>query len=189
MTTPHNKGKGATIAWLRAHANHSADDCLKWPFSGDSRGYGQLGYLGKQHKAHRIMCELAHGEPPTPEHQAAHSCGNGHLLCVNPMHLSWKTPKANMADCVAHGTARFDRGRKRIKLTVEQVREIIASKGVKSQQELAAMFGVSWRQVGKIQRGVSWAGGVSHKPGFQPGDPRNPFRTNPRVKGRSISAI
>jgi len=182
------RGQGAGIAFLRAHVGHTGEDCLPWPMSTDGRGYGVLGFEGENYKAHRMMCILAHGEPPSPLHQAAHSCGNGHLGCVNPLHLSWKTPTQNMADSVAHGTARTDRGRKRVKLTVEQVQQILALKGVKSQQEVAEIFGVSWRQIGKIQRGVSWRGGQLHKPGFKPGDPRNPFTNGPRIKGRTVSA-
>lgn len=173
MSTPSTKGRGRGIEFLRLLVGYKGTACVTWPFSDDGRGYGVLGYLGKHHKAHRFMCELAHGAPPTPEHQAAHNCGNGHLRCVNPRHLSWKTPTENMADSVEHGTARFDTGRKHRKLTVEQVREIIAQRGKETQQSLGERFGVSWRQIGKIQRGVSWRGGEPHKTGFQPGDPRN----------------
>lgn len=179
--------KGEAIAWLLAHVSHVEQDCLTWPFGGDGRGYGVVKFGDRIRKPHRVICELAHGPAPTEAHQAAHSCGKGHLRCVNPRHLSWKTPVQNMADSVAHGTARTDRGRKRVKLTVEQVQQILALKGVKSQQEVAEMYGVSWRQIGKIQRGVSWRGGMLHKPGFKPGDPRNQ-RPRARNRGRFVSA-
>lgn len=168
--------RGEVTAWVLAHVNYAGDECLTWPFAHDGRGYGTLQFEEKFYKASRLICILAHGEPPTSEHQAAHSCGNGHLLCVNQNHLSWKTRTENMADSVKHGTARFDRGRPRVKLTVEQVREIIAMKGVQTQAKLAAKFGVSWRQIGKIQRGVSWRGGKLHQPGLPPGDPRHKER-------------
>lgn len=161
------------LNWLEAHVGYEGDECLTWPHGTDSRGYGIVGRNGKTTKAHRLMCEFAHGAPPSPEYHAAHSCGNGHLRCVNPKHLSWKTPKENMADSVAHGTARFDSGRKLRKLTIEQVHEILALKGIETQQALGIRFGVSWRQIGKIHRGVSWRGGKAHKTGFKTGDPRN----------------
>src|SRR4051812_5100930 len=109
MTTsawaPPNKGKGEAVAWLREHALYCGDDCLIWPFS-RARGYGNFGYLGKNIYAHRFMCELIHGPAPTPDHHAAHSCGNGHKACVNPMHITWKTSSENMRDKELHGTTR-----------------------------------------------------------------------------------
>lgn len=51
------------------------------------------------------MCQKAHGDPPSPKHDAAHSCGRGHEGCVNPNHLSWKTKKQNQADRITHGTS------------------------------------------------------------------------------------
>jgi hypothetical protein len=173
MRKARSKGRGRGIEFLRLLVGHTGTACVTWPFSTDGRGYGILGYNGDHYKAHRLMCELTHGPAPTPTHQAAHSCGHGHLRCVNPRHLSWKTPVENMADAIEHGTVRLDSGRKHRKLTVEQVREIIALRGKESQQSLGERFGISWRQIGKIQRGVSWRGGEPHKTGFQPGDPRN----------------
>jgi hypothetical protein len=166
-------GKGRTIEFLRLLVGHQGNACVTWPFSNDGRGYGQFGFEGKTLKAHRMMCELAYGQSPSPEHQAAHSCGRGHLGCVNPKHLSWKTPKENMADSVRHGTARFGKGRVRVKLSQSDYEQIMALKGAKTQQEIATMFGVSWRHIGKLHRGATWKNGAPAKPGFKPGDPRN----------------
>jgi len=82
------RGNGKCLAWLKERVAYDGEECLIWPFSGNHQGYGHLGYFGKVVKAHRLMCILAHGEPPTPEHHAAHSCGRGHLGCVHPGHLS-----------------------------------------------------------------------------------------------------
>src|SRR6185312_1870651 len=80
-----NRGKGKTFQWLLDHMGHHGDACMPWPFSKDGRvGRGGLTYRGKSYWAHRLMCELAHGAPPTPKHQAAHNCGKGHYGCVNP---------------------------------------------------------------------------------------------------------
>lgn len=96
--------RGELAAWLRQHSAYAGDDCLIWPFGRRSSGYGMATVDGVKISAHRHMCILAHGRPPTPDHQAAHSCGNGHLGCVNPRHLSWKTRLANKADELLHGT-------------------------------------------------------------------------------------
>ena len=182
------RGQGKGIAFLRANVGHAGKNCLIWPMSKDRDGYGLFGFEGKQHKAHRWMCEASHGPAPSPEHHAAHECGNGHRGCVNPSHIIWKTPTANARDRLKHGTARIDKGRKLRKLTVEQVREVIALKGKKSHLELAAIYNVSDSQIRKIQQGITWRGGVAHNPGFTPGDPRNPFTKNPR-KGKRVLAV
>lgn len=134
------RGQGFGIKWMREHVTYAGDDCLFWPLShGD--GYGSVSYQGKIYRAPRFMCELAHGEPPTPKHQAAHSCGNGHKACLNPNHLSWKTNGENQLDRRKHGTdnAWAVRG----KFTPEQDAELRALAGTKTQIELAKMFGVS----------------------------------------------
>lgn len=81
------------------------NECLEWPYSGNNWGYGQLTVAGRLVVASRFVCEIAHGDPPTPEYQAAHSCGNGHLGCVNPQHLRWATPKENSADKIRNTAA------------------------------------------------------------------------------------
>lgn len=46
--------------------------------------------------AARIMCEVFHGPPPTPQHEASHLCGSDNWLCVHPWHLIWETRSENM---------------------------------------------------------------------------------------------
>jgi len=166
------KDKGNGIAWLRAHVGYEGPDCLIWPFSRREDGRGQFGFNGKYQKPHRWMCEATHGPAPTPKHQAAHECGKGHLGCVNPRHLKWKTPIENRADSRKHGTLNFGVGRPLRKLTQAQAQEIIALRGIESQDDLAERFGVTAQQVGRIQAGLSWKGGVPGRGGFKIGDPR-----------------
>lgn len=149
MSNPPNRGKGAAIRWIRDHAGYQGDDCLMWPFRGPN-GYGVFGYLGKQYYAHRYMCELVKGPPPTPEHEAAHSCGRGQFGCVNPCHLSWKTPSDNQRDRRLHGT-KSSGGRGR--LTDEQAAQIRALRGAMPQREIAAMFNTSRANVSLIMTG------------------------------------
>ncbi len=148
-----NKGKGKTYSWLVDHLAFQRDCCLTWPFS-TTRGYGHLQYRGERYAAHRLMCELVWGIPPTPQHQAAHSCGKGHEGCVNPLHLSWKEPIDNQRDKQIHGTAY--RGGKKWKLTPVQVLEIRSLKGSKTQDELAEIYGVGRQNIGAILTGRSW---------------------------------
>jgi hypothetical protein len=96
--------------------HHKGEECLPWPFSEAAAGYGRIVVDGKHTLAHRHVCTLVHGEPPTPKHEAAHSCGKGHEACVSGDHLSWKTHADNQADRLIHGTS--NRGKKYRKLTV-----------------------------------------------------------------------
>lgn len=92
--------KGEALAFLQALVGHEGHGCVFWPFG---VGYGALRVDGKKVTATRHMCALAHGDPPKPNLDAAHSCGNGHLGCVNPNHLRWATRSENVADAMNHG--------------------------------------------------------------------------------------
>lgn len=139
----YKKGKGVAYAWIVERVGYTGDDCLKWPFA-NAEGRGMLVHLGKKWRSARLMCTLAHGEPPTPEHEAAHECGNGHLGCMNPTHLSWKTRKENRNDCVRHGTnVRSSGNGSAGKLTFLQAQTIRSLKGKVSVRELAKRYEVS----------------------------------------------
>jgi hypothetical protein len=44
----------------------------------------------------RWTCEQKNGPPPTPEHEAGHTCPGGERDdCVNPDHLTWMTRVEN----------------------------------------------------------------------------------------------
>jgi hypothetical protein len=137
------KGKGVAAAFLHHNVSYDGPSCLIWPMSRNVNGYAQFGFEGETYWAHRFMCELVNGPPPTPEHEAAHSCGRGKDGCVHPKHLSWKTQSENALDSRSHGTqARNPRGPAG-KLTAEQVAEILALKGKATQASIAARYGVS----------------------------------------------
>ncbi len=172
------RGSGKAVAWLRARVGYQGDDCLIWPFCLCS-GYGHFGHEGENHYAHRFMCELVNGPPPTPFHEAAHSCGRGHLGCVSPIHLEWKTTSDNQLDRTLHGTRNI--GGPRGKITFEQAEEIRALKGQKTQQEIAAMFGISRSQVSWIMTGKAW---VKERKGYARSGKK--FRARLYVDGREI---
>lgn len=147
-----------SIEWIKAHADFAGDDCLIWPFGRfDTNGYARIMVDKVGHAAHRIMCIEAHGDPPTPEHEAAHNCGKGHEACVNPRHLRWATSKENHADRVLHGT--IARGEKNgwSKLTAENVRQIRGLFGTVSQSDIARRFGVGKTTISYIRKRKSWA--------------------------------
>lgn len=99
--------RGSVAEYLAALIDGSvaSDDCIPWPFHRKINGYGEVSKRdGRTGLAHRRVCEGVNGPPPAPGMVAAHSCGNGHLGCVNPRHLRWATYSENLLDSVKHGT-------------------------------------------------------------------------------------
>ncbi|MBX5143268.1 hypothetical protein HJB79_31670 [Rhizobium lentis] len=134
---------------------HATNECLLWPFAKKGAGYGTIWIDGRLVGTHRYICERVHGAPPTPDHDAAHSCG--HEGCVNPHHLEWKTAAENMADKLIHGTHHRGERNPQAKLTEAEAREIISLKGLESKVALAERFGVSTGTIGDIHRGRNWS--------------------------------
>jgi hypothetical protein len=89
------------LQFLIKNRNHVGDACLLMPFAGKTVR-STVYHRGRASQASRVMCIIAHGEPPAPDHVARHLCGNGHLSCVNPAHLAWGTPEQNVRDDAAH---------------------------------------------------------------------------------------
>lgn len=132
---------------------HRGAECLDWPFARSEKGYGKI---GKGTRVHRLVCERVHGPPPSPDHDAAHSCGRGHMGCVNPQHLRWATKSENQMDRLAHGTDNRGEDHPLAVLTEAQVMEIWASRGRVTQRALAERYGVAVGTIGNIHRGATW---------------------------------
>lgn len=149
-------GSGKAAKFLHDHVAYAGDDCLMWPFSKHPTGYATFGYLGEYHYAHRFMCELVHGPAPSAAHQAAHSCHKPG--CVNPRHISWKTPTENMLDKRANGTASLNGGQGwKGKLSPEQVAAIRSVKGRETLAVTAARFGVTIKTIRSAQNGETYS--------------------------------
>lgn len=134
--------------------------CVIWPFARNKYGYAK----NARSNATRVVCEKFHGKPPTRYHQAAHSCGKGHLGCISPWHLSWKTPKENCADTLyVHKTASVGSRRPNAKLTEEKVLRIRAIGHKFTHGVLAEKFGVSRQGISKVLAGLIWR----HIPGHE----------------------
>lgn len=151
------RGADHALQFLNRALSYDGDACLLWPYNRNKQGYGRVGLGSRMMLVTRILCERDHGPPPTPRHEAAHSCGNGHNGCVTRKHLRWKTHQQNMAEAVVHGTITNGRRRYNAKLTDEAVAEIRSLRGKVSQRKLGAWFGVSHAVIGKVQRGEDWA--------------------------------
>ena len=136
---------------------YDGDDCLTWPYARQWNGRGKIGLKGKTKEVHRAVCEEVYGLPPTPKHEAAHSCGNGHLGCVAKRHLSWKTHKENEADKVGHGTRNWGERVPTAKLTERNVIDIWSMKNTATQRVIAERFGVAKATINAIYRRKNWS--------------------------------
>ena len=134
------------LTWLRQqHESHQSDECLPWPFAKNWDGYGRIAWRGRAWNAHRAMCIIAYGDPPSRSHHAAHRCGN--TSCVNPRHLYWATPTENQID-IGSKRRRLDRAR------ADKIRSRLIEG--ESQAEVARSFGVSPRMVRLIEANQCW---------------------------------
>jgi hypothetical protein len=143
---------GEAVAFVRDVAiPFSGDECLHWPYGLNSEGRAQVTIKGKNHRVYRLVCEAVHGDAPTRTHECAHSCGKGHLGCVNPRHLRWATSAENKADMLIHGTGTGA-------LTEDDVRAIrgMLSAG-HTQVSIAAEYNISQPAVSHIATGRNWA--------------------------------
>lgn len=132
------------------------DDCLLWPHSLNTPGYGQLGLGNKVvGQVHVLACEHHHGLRPEGM-QVAHSCGN--RPCMNGRHLRWATPVENAADRVEHGTDLRGEKSPAARLTEAQVHAIrhAHTLGITA-VTLAAEYGVARRTINSIWQRKSWA--------------------------------
>lgn len=138
---------------LRSDTN----DCLIWAFGRGGNGYAMMWHEGSMRAVHRLVCEQHHGAPPSPSHEAAHSCGHGDLGCIAPNHLRWATPKENQEDRIKHGTSLRGERHLSAKLTEADVHMIRRLDGHVPRNELAARFNVTPSGIKQVIRRASWA--------------------------------
>ena len=148
--------RGRVSAFLTEALNTETDLCIEWPFNRNAKGYGYVHKSKSQRAvANRIVCTLAHGEPPTPEHQAAHSCNNP--PCINKNHLRWATPKENAFDRIANGTEPRGTKAQAAKLKDDDVIAIRELAKTESKKSIADMYGICFQHVYAIVNKEAWA--------------------------------
>lgn len=152
-TLPELNARTESLQFLFDHVATTSKECIVWPFHINSGGYPMVGMGGRHKRAHRHICEMAHGAPPSAKHDAAHSCLN--RACVNPNHLRWATRKENIADGVSAGRVRRGQEHNFAHMTNEEAQAIWQAKG--TAREVAERLGVNEWTVYKIRQGKSWA--------------------------------
>jgi len=147
--------RGSLMQWIEKNASYDGDECLLWPFGkkGDD-GRGSVQFRGRSYSASRVMCIVAHGEPPEGKNDAAHSCGNGHLACCTPRHLRWASRLENVSDSIGHGTTARGHKQHCCKLSPEDVIAIRASS--ERQVDAAKRYGVTRQTIGDIRSRRRW---------------------------------
>lgn len=140
--------------WLdRSTSAWESDECLLFPFSVGSHGYGQLNDGSRRPSlAHRYVCLKFHGLPVRSAMHAAHSCGN--KICVNPRHIRWASRSENEGDKRRHGRDNAGQRHGMSKLTADEVVAIRNAPGF--QKDIAERFGISRQHVSDIKGGRRW---------------------------------
>lgn len=150
--------RGSTLQWMRDHLDYTGDECLTWPFFIDHKGYGRIRVNKVHHTAARVLCEMVNGPPPTPKHEAAHTCGRGHEGCVTPNHLVWATKRENENHKQLHGRVRSGERNPLAKLTADKVREIRrgCTGRLGEKKEFAQRFGIKQSTVTNLLTRKTW---------------------------------
>lgn len=148
---------GEPLQWIQAHINFTGAECLIWPYAMGRDDYGVVRFRGKQSSAPKVMCTLAHGDAPSPDHETAHSCGNGACGCINPTHIRWDSRAGNHGDKLIHGT--HIRGERNVahKLTEADIRAIRGAYSDLSLSNLSKRYGVSRGLISLIKLRKRWA--------------------------------
>lgn len=152
---------GDAHKWLLDNLDYTGDDCLLWPYSRDSYGYGNIRIDGKPEYVHTVVATIKYGPRPD-KYEVCHECGMGHLGCVNPKHLSYKTRQENCDDSLRHGTRPMGEKHWKSLLTEADVLEI--AKDTRSQSVISFNYDVSKGTINSIKLGKSWSWLTGIKP-------------------------
>jgi hypothetical protein len=141
-----------------------ATGCWLWTASTCHWGYGQFRTgshtdgTARTVRSHRYAWELTHGPIPTGM-VVRHKCDVP--ACCNPNHLELGTHRDNAMDREVRGRGNQPRGAAhgRARLTPALATEMRAAyaAGGRTQQSLAAEYGVSTGLVSYVVRGMHWA--------------------------------
>lgn len=129
------------------------ESCWKWRGPTGGRKEEPRPYFttnGKRYIAYRLVYELTHGFPLTPDQLLLHSCDNGRMPigCCNPKHLRIGTVQENSNDM---------KNRERHGLphnTVRAIRKLIEQG--RTQQDIADLYGISRENVSAIATGRTY---------------------------------
>lgn len=154
MLTKEKTPDGAPLAFLKSVPDTT--ECINWPYSYNKSGYGQLRIMNRPIVASRYALMLKTGVTPPRDLYACHTCHN--RACVNTRHLYWGNCQDNVDDMVSDGTRLYGERTNRVKLKIDDVRQIlhlVKDKGM-TQRAVAQMYGLHQTTIHKIVKGKSW---------------------------------
>lgn len=137
-------------------------ECLEWPKSKQSQGYGQL-RIGSRSTgnsrvvlAHRAAYFIAHGEIDNSLF-VCHSCDNP--ACCNPDHLFLGTHQQNMDDMDQKGRRVIPdrKGEKNGRAVLDQEKVLAIRIAEGSYRALAEQYGVSKSQIARVKTSQQWS--------------------------------
>ncbi len=143
---------------LMTKIGFGASECWYWTGHVDDTGYGRMGKILGENKAHRVSYKVFKGEIPDGM-KVLHSCDV--RSCINPDHLSLGTQNDNVQDMISKGRWRTGDNSGEIngnsKLTWESVANIrdLKVKG-STQKSLAKLFNVSPMTISRAIRKETW---------------------------------
>ena len=152
---PHGgiSSKGGSFRFLTEHLGYEGSDCISFP---GQIGRGSIVLDGQRMNLGRAMAFLAFGPPPRG-HIVCHSCRGGEDGCVNPNHLRWDTPKANMEDRNKDGTSNRGNRHWNNRYTEAQVRSFkMMLKSGQTLHEAADECGIRHHYAARIKSGDRW---------------------------------
>ena len=148
----------ANFAEILSYSKPTANGCIEWQRTTDTKGYGSLWVGGKNRSVHRLVAMLLIPNPNALP-CVLHSCDNP--PCINPEHLRWGTVTENNAERDAkgravipnnqgsrHGMAKLDEAK------VLEIKTLLAQG--QAQKYVADRYCVSASAISAISRGVRW---------------------------------
>lgn len=136
----------------KVNRNHPSG-CAIWTGAKNKKGYGRFFYKGRNRRAHTVSWEFSNGPIPAGK-KVCHDCDN--RACVDENHLFLGTTADNNRDMHEKGRANCPRGETHpnAKLTAADV-AVVRSSDLSTSQ-LAKRFGVTYKAIDFIRKGVSW---------------------------------
>ena len=126
--------------------------CWIWDHGVDKKGYGIKRINYKAVKMHRLSYELFKGDPLGAH--VLHKCDNP--PCLNPDHLYLGDNETNIADKLQRGRQAKGEMFSHSKLTESDVLAIRKIGRSMRQIDIAAIYGVCRRQIGRVLNRADW---------------------------------